>query len=63
MIQKVKNFRKEIIRKIAQFYANILTQRLQMAIDLEDDVSFRVTFEQAAQLNAYCEIFHEIYLD
>jgi hypothetical protein len=63
MIQKVKNFRKKLIRKIAQTYANILIQRMQLSIDLEDDLSFWMAFEQAAKLDAYCVVFHEIYLD
>ena len=36
---------------------------MQLSIDLEDDLSFWMAFEQAAKLDAYCVVFHEIYLD
>ena len=63
MIQKFKNLRKVVIGKVAQFYADKLIKRLQMLIDIEDDSSFHIVVEQAAKLNAYCIVFHEIYLD
>ena len=63
MIQKIKNFRKEVIRKIAQIYANELVRRMKTEIDLEDKTQFWILYEQAAKLNAYCVVFHDIYLD
>lgn len=58
-----KNFKKKIIRRFAQSLADVLVQRMQIAIDTEDQNAFWNTFEQAAKLNAYCIVFHEIYLD
>lgn len=63
MIQKIKKIRKEIIRRIAQSIANVMILRLQTLSDLEDDVLFQQQFEMAAKLNAYCIVFHDIYLD
>lgn len=63
MIQKIKNFRKEFIRSVAQIYANELVRRMNTEIDLEDKTKFFILFEQAATLNAYCIVFHDIYLD
>lgn len=63
MIQKIKNLRKEVIRRIAQSIANVMILRLQTLSDLEDDVLFQQQFEMAAKLNAYCIVFHDIYLD
>jgi hypothetical protein len=63
MIKKIKNFRKEAIRKIAQIYANELVRKMKTEIDLEDKTNFLISFEQAAILNAYCVVFHDIYLD
>lgn len=63
MIQKIKKIRKEIIRRIAQSIANVMILRLQTLSDLEDDALFQQQFEMAAKLNAYCIVFHDIYLD
>jgi hypothetical protein len=64
MIQKIKNLRKEVIRKVAQKIADVMVYRLQTLVDLEDDnVLFQQQFEMAAKLNAYCIVFHDIYLD
>lgn len=63
MIQKIKKFKRNLIERFAQSYADYLTHRLQTALDLEDEDLFWQTYEQAAQLNAYCIVFHEIYLD
>jgi hypothetical protein len=41
-----------------------MVYRLQTLVDLEDDnVLFQQQFEMAAKLNAYCIVFHDIYLD
>ena len=63
MIQKIKNLRKEVIRKVAQMMADVMVYRLQTLVDLEDDVLFQQQYEMAAKLNAYCIVFHDIYLD
>ncbi len=63
MIQKIKNFRKQFIRVVAQIYANELERRMKTELDLEDKTKFLILFEQAAMLNAYCVVFHDIYLD
>lgn len=53
--------KKEIIRTFCQTYANILLKKLESEISKSE--LFSITFEQAAKLNAYCIVFHEIYLD
>lgn len=63
MIQKIKNFRKQFIRVVVQIYANELERRMKTELDLEDKTKFLILFEQAAILNAYCVLFHDIYLD
>ncbi len=63
MIQKIKNFRKQFIRVVAQIYANELERRMKTELDLEDKTKFLILFEQASMLNAYCVVFHDIYLD
>lgn len=62
-MQKIKKFRRELIRRVAQTIANVMIYRLQTLSDLEDDVLFQQQFEMAAKLNAYCIVFHDIYLD
>ena len=37
MIQKIKNLRKEVIRKVAQKIADVMVYRLQTLVDLEDN--------------------------
>ena len=60
MINKFKKFKRNIIQTFAQAYANVLLKKLETEIDSD---SFFITFDQAAKLNAYCIVFHEIYLD
>ena len=56
----IKKFKINIIQNLAQAYANVLLKKLETEIDSD---SFFITFDQAAKLNAYCIVFHEIYLD
>ena len=60
MINKFKKFKINIIQTFAQTYDNVLLKKLETEIDSD---SFFITFDQAAKLNAYCIVFHEIYLD
>jgi hypothetical protein len=60
-MKKLKMMKKEIIRTFCQTYANILLKKLESEISKSE--LFSITFEQAAKLNAYCIVFHEIYLD
>lgn len=60
MINKFRKFKRNIIQILAQTYANVLLKKLETEIDSD---SFFTTFDQAAKLNAYCVVFHEIYLD
>lgn len=59
----MKNLKKRIIRYFAQIYADTLVRRMQTELDLENDTQFWILYEQAAKLNAYCLVFHDIYLD
>jgi hypothetical protein len=63
MFNKIKTIRKNIIRKVAQTYADVLVRKMEIEIDLEDKTHFWYLYEQAAKLNAYCIVFHDIYLD
>jgi hypothetical protein len=63
MIQKLKNFKRKVIKTVAQTYADQLFKRMQIEVDIEDQTQFWLLFEQAAKLNAYCIVFHDIYLD
>jgi hypothetical protein len=63
MIQKLKNFKRKVIKTVAQAYADQLVKRMQIEVDIEDQTQFWLLFEQAAKLNAYCIVFHDIYLD
>ena len=63
MIQKLKNFRRKTIQNIAQIYADVLIKMMQSAQSSGDTEKFWMLFEQAAKLNAYCIVFHDIYLD
>jgi hypothetical protein len=60
MINKFKKFKRNIIQTFAQACANVLLKKLETEIDSD---SFFTTFDQAVKLNAYCIVFHEIYLD
>jgi hypothetical protein len=55
--------KRNIIRYFAQKYANILVSQMRIELDLEDNTRFLALYEQAAKLNAYCIVFHDIYLD
>lgn len=59
----MKNLKKRIIRYFAQIYADTLVRRMQTELDLEDHNQFYFLYEQATKLNAYCIVFHNIYLD
>jgi hypothetical protein len=59
----MKNLKKRIIRYFTQIYADTLVRRMQTELDLENDTQFWILYEQAAKLNAYCIVFHDIYLD
>lgn len=63
MRNKLYQIKRRVIRYFAQIYANVLVKRMQTEIDLEDDTQFWMLYEQAAKLNAYCIVFHDIYLD
>jgi|LauGreDrversion4_2_1035121.scaffolds.fasta_scaffold2453062_1 hypothetical protein len=63
MIQKLKNFKRKVIKTVTQAYADQLVKRMQIEVDIEDQTQFWLLFEQAAKLNAYCIVFHDIYLD
>lgn len=63
MRNKLYQIKRNVIRYFAQIYANTLIRRMQMEVDLEDKTQFWMLFEQAAKLNAYCIVFHDIYLD
>ena len=63
MIQKLKNFKRKVIKTVAQAYADQLVKRMQIEVDIEDQTQFWLLFEQAAKLNAYCIVFHDNYLD
>lgn len=61
MINKFKKFKKGIRQSLLQTWANILIKKAES--ELESTDSFLMVFEQAARLNAYCIVFHDIYLD
>ena len=63
MITKLKNLRIEIIRKIAQLYANFLIIRLETLTSPKDKEAFDYFYQQACYLNAYCVVLNDIYLD
>lgn len=59
----LKKLRINIIKNLAQIYANVLVQKMEKELSQNNKDSFFMTFEQAAKLNFYCIVFHEIYLD
>lgn len=63
MKQNFQKFKRRIIKKVCQNLADIFIIRLQNSLSLEDDDAFYAQFEIAAKLNAYCIVFHDIYLD
>ena len=52
--------KQQIIRKVAQWFANGIITALENVTDIHMQ---RVLVEQAAALNAYCIVFNDIYLD
>ena len=63
MKNKLYQVKRNVIKYFAQIYADILFKRMQIEVDLEDKTQFWMLYEQAAKLNAYCVVFHDIYLD
>ena len=63
MLNKFKTFQRNIVRYVAQIYADYLYESMKRELDSKDKTQFFLTFEQAAQLNAYCILFYDIYLD
>jgi len=63
MKNKLYQIKRNIIRYFAQIFDDSLVKKMQMEIDLEDKTQFWILYEQAAKLNAYCIVFHDIYLD
>jgi hypothetical protein len=63
MRNKLYQFKRNLIKYFAQIYADTIVKRMQMELDLEDKTQFWVLYKQAATLNAYCVVFHGIYLD
>jgi hypothetical protein len=63
MKQKYKNFKREIVRKVAQSLADGFITLLDSTVKSKNSESFDSYFELAAKLNAYCIVFHDIYLD
>jgi hypothetical protein len=63
MKNKLYQIKRRIIKYVAQIYADVLIKRMETEIDLEDNTQFWILYEQAAKLNAYCIVFHDIYLD
>lgn len=48
-----------LIKTITQLYANMFYKTLTLLSGSD----FNLVYEQAAMLNAYCIVFHDIYLD
>lgn len=63
MRQKFKTIKRNIVRRFAQAYADFLITRLEAAQKNDDQAAFEIYYEQGAKLNAYCIVFHDIYLD
>lgn len=63
MKNKLYQIKRSVIKYVAQIYADVLIKRMKTEIDLEDNTQFWFLYEQAAKLNAYCIVFHDIYLD
>lgn len=63
MKNKIYQIKRNVIKYFCQIYATTLIQRMQTEVDLEDGSHFLALSEQAAKLNAYCIVFHDIYLD
>lgn len=52
--------KKRVIRKIAQKIADAIVFQFQHSTDPRMQ---RILLDQAAMLNAYCIVFHDIYLN
>jgi hypothetical protein len=52
--------KKRVIRKLGQKLANVIVDQYKTATD---PFIKSILFDQAAMLNAYCIVFHDIYLD
>lgn len=52
--------KKRVVRKLAQKVADFIVMQFESTTDARMQ---RMLFEQAAMLNAYCVVFHDIYLD
>jgi hypothetical protein len=63
MKEKIKNLKREVIRKVAQTIADGLFLVLESNSDSKNIDTFNLYFDYAAKLNAYCIVFHDIYLD
>jgi activator of 2-hydroxyglutaryl-CoA dehydratase len=63
MVQKLKNYKTKLTGKFCQIIANSLVTKMEASLDSDDYDSFNQEFEMAAKLNAYCIVFHNIYLD
>jgi hypothetical protein len=51
--------KKKLIKKIAQIYANFLISGMRSS----SNEQFEMLYEQAAWINSYCVVIHDIYLD
>ena len=63
MRNKIYQLKRSIIKYFAQIYADTLLRQMMTEIELEDEDRFWILYDRAAQLNAYCIVFHDIYLD
>lgn len=52
--------KRKIITKITQSFADFIYERLKNA---QSDEEFNTWFNLGAKLDAYCVVYHEIYLD
>jgi len=59
-MRKIKEFKKRVITKYAQIYADFLIEKLK---ESEDTFEFEIWFTQALHLDLWCEQNHGIYLN
>ena len=52
--------KRQLIKTVAQWFANGIITSLQTT---KDESMQRILIEQGAALNAYCIVFHDIYLN
>jgi hypothetical protein len=57
----MKKIKRDLIKYFAQKYADILIMQLEQ--HKSDEFMFYQVCERACLLNAYCIVFHDIYLD